>query len=121
MYEYGVIIRRAARGRAPVWQFWIGSGLVHEAAGFLAVMDFAGARGFEAFAAGNFDEVGVPEVLLKRGVALPPPPPLPRATGAGGELGAKPKPGRAAAPQGRPTAKPAKPTAKSAARKEGKA
>lgn len=120
MYEYGVIIRRAQRGQAPVWQFWIGSGKVHEEAGFLAVMDFAGARGFEAFAAGNFDEVGVPEVLLKRAVSMPPPPPLPSATGKGGELGAPPK--QSAAP--RPAAKPAKPAAKSAAkaaaRKDGK-
>ena len=118
MYEYGVIIRRAQRREAPVWQFWIGSGKVHEEAGFLAVMNYAGARGFEAFAAGNFDEIGVPEVLLKRGVTLPPPPPLPRATGAGGELGAS---ARGAAPAKPPKpAKSAKATARTPAKKEGR-
>ena len=118
MFEYGVIIRRAPRGQAPVWQFWIGSGKVHEEAGFLAVMDFAGARGFEAFAAGNFDEVGVPEVLLKRAVSLPPPPPLAAATGKGSELGAAPKQS-AATPAPKRARTPVK--AKGAGRKEGKA
>lgn len=90
MYEYGVVIRRQRRGGAAVWELWVGDGKVHEESGFLAVMNWAGARGFEAFAAGNFDEIGVPEVLLKRSVALPPPPPLPAASErAGGELAAR--------------------------------
>lgn len=119
MFEYAVIIRRAQRGEAPVWQFWVGSGKVHEEPGFLAVMDYAGARGFEAFAAGNFDQVGVPEVLLKRAVALPPPPPLAKGTGAGRELGAAAtKPAATPAPK-RATTAPVK--AKAAAKKEGKA
>jgi len=118
MYEYAVIIRRAKRGETPVWQLWIGSGKVHEEAGFLAVMDYAGARGFEAFAAGNFDEVGVPEVLLKRAVALPPPPPLARGTAAGRELGAPAK-SAAAAPTPKRAKAPVK--AKAAGKKEGKA
>jgi len=117
VFEYGVIIRRAPRGQAPVWQFWIGSGKVHEEASFLAVMNFAGARGFEAFAAGNFDEIGVPEVLLKRGVSLPPPPPLPAATGAGGELGAAPRKS-AATPAPKRAKAPVK--AKGTGKKEGK-
>jgi len=86
-YEYGVVIRRQRKGEPAFWQFWIGAGCVKEGSSFLAVMDWAGARGFEAFAAGNFDELGVPEVLLKRAVASPPPPPLPEARGKrGGEL-----------------------------------
>jgi len=86
-YEYGVVIRRQRKDSPVVWQFWIGAGCVREGTSFLAVMDWAGARGFEAFAAGNFDELAVPEVLLKREVKLPPPPPLPRSTPtAGGEL-----------------------------------
>lgn len=104
MYEYAVVIRKQRRGQPPVWQLWVGDGLVHEDGGFLAVMNYAGARGFEAFAAGNFDEIGVPEVLMKRSVALPPPPPLDEVGGpAGGELapvGARPR---------KPAAKPAKP------------
>ncbi len=95
MYEYAVVIRKQRRGQPPVWQLWVGDGLVHEEGSFLAVMNHAGARGFEAFAAGNFDEIGVPEVLLKRSVALPPPPPLVEVGGsAGAELapvGAQPK------------------------------
>jgi hypothetical protein len=86
-YEYGVVIRRQAKGEPPVWQFWIGAGCLKEHSSFLAVMDWAGARGFEAFAAGNFDELGVPEVLMKRALVGPPPPPLPAPGGvAGGEL-----------------------------------
>ena len=86
-YEYGVVIRRQRRGQPAVWQFWIGEGCHYENASFLATMNWAGARGFEAFAAGNFDEIGVPEVILKRSVALPPPPPVPAPTGkAGAEL-----------------------------------
>lgn len=86
-YEYGVVIRRQRKGEPAFWQFWIGAGCVKEGSSFLGVMDWAGARGFEAFAAGNFDELGVPEVLLRRAVASPPPPPLPRARGrAGAEL-----------------------------------
>jgi hypothetical protein len=93
-FEYGVVIRRQRPGRPAVWQFWIGEGLVHEGAGFLALMNWAGERGFEAFAAGNFDEMGVPEVILKRAIALAPPPPLPAASGrAGGELGSAPASG----------------------------
>ena len=110
MYEYAVIIRRTKRGEAPLWQLWVGSGKVHEEAGFLAVMDHAGALGFEAFAAGNFDEVGVPEVLLKRAVAVAPPPPVPRAPASGQEP-------RAAAPAAKGSSKP-KP--KAATKKETK-
>jgi hypothetical protein len=71
MYEYGVVIRRARRGESPVWQFWVGSGCLKEDPAFLAVMNFAGEQGFEAFAAGSFDEVGVPEVLMKRALGRP--------------------------------------------------
>ncbi|HSM13921.1 MAG TPA: hypothetical protein VLA66_07610 [Thermoanaerobaculia bacterium] len=95
-YEYGVVIRRQRKGEPVFWQFWTSAGCIREGSGFLAVMDWAGARGFEAFAAGNFDEIGVPEVLLRRAVASPPPPPLPRATGRAGaefEAPAKKKPG----------------------------
>jgi len=103
MYEYAVVIRKQKRGQQPVWQLWVGDGLVHEDGSFLAVMNYAGERGFEAFAAGNFDDLGVPEVLMKRSVAMPPPPPLAQVRGtAGGELapvGAKAK---------KPTAKRAK-------------
>ena len=114
-YEYGVVIRRQRQGRPAVWQFWIGEGCAHEAASFLAVMNWAGERGFEAFAAGNFDELGVPEVILKRAIALAPPPPLPAAAGtAGAELAA-------AAPKAKPAAKAApKPTPKSAPKKPAK-
>jgi hypothetical protein len=73
-YEYGVVIRRQKKGEPIVWQFWVGAGHVHEESSFLAMMNWAGERGFEAFAAGNFDEMGVPEVLLKRAIAAPPPP-----------------------------------------------
>lgn len=109
-YEYGVVIRRQRQGRPALWQFWIGDGCAHEAASFLAVMNWAGERGFEAFAAGNFDELGVPEVILKRAIALAPPPPLPAAAGsAGGELAAaskaKPSPKAAAKPAARSAAK----------------
>lgn len=83
-YEYGVVIRRQRKDEPVVWQFWIGAGCVKEGTGFLAVMDWAGARGFEAFAAGNFDELAVPEVLLRREVKLPPPPPLPKSTASAG-------------------------------------
>lgn len=85
-YEYGVVIRRQRKDEPVVWQFWIGAGCVKEGTSFLAVMDWAGARGFEAFAAGNFDELAVPEVLLKREVKLPPPPPLPKGRRRGQEL-----------------------------------
>ncbi len=105
MFEYAVVIRRQKRGQAPSWQLWVGDGLVHDDEGFLALMNFAGARGFEAFAAGNFDELGVPEVLMKRSVAMPPPPPLPRAKGpAGGELAVRSgKPKRTAAKRAKPS------------------
>jgi hypothetical protein len=109
-YEYGVVIRRQRKDSPVVWQFWIGAGCVREATSFLAVMDWAGARGFEAFAAGNFDELAVPEVLLKREVKLPPPPPLPKSTStAGRELGGAKPPraaGRAGQAASRPKAKP---------------
>lgn len=105
MYEYAVVIRKQKRGQQPVWQLWVGDGLVHEDGSFLAVMNYAGARGFEAFAAGNFDDLGVPEVLMKRSVAPLPPPPLAEVRGtAGGELsslGAKSQ---------KPAAKKAKPS-----------
>ncbi len=88
-YEYGVVIRKQKKGEPTVWQFWIGAGCLKEHSSFLAVMDWAGARGFEAFAAGNFDELEVPEVLMRRALVAAPPPPLPKTTGkAGAELGA---------------------------------
>jgi hypothetical protein len=106
-YEYGVIIRRQRHGRPAVWQFWIGEGCAHEASSFLGVMNHAGSLGFEAFAAGNFDELSVPEVLLKRALAAPPPPPIP-AHDAGDPF----------APAGKaPAAKPAKSAAKPSAKK----
>jgi hypothetical protein len=105
-YEYGVVIRRQAKGEPPVWQFWLGAGCLKEHSSFLAVMDWAGARGFEAFAAGNFDELGVPEVLMKRALVGPPPPPMPAARGAaGGELAAA----ATKRPAGRAKAAPKKP------------
>lgn len=111
-YEYGVVIRRQRKGEPAFWQFWIGAGCIKEGSSFLAIMDWAGARGFEAFAAGNFDELGVPEVLLRRAVASPPPPPLPRARGrAGAELDAAP---------GKTGAAPAKPRARKKASKSAK-
>ena len=70
-YEYGVVIRRQRQGRPAIWQFWSSEGVAHEAPSFLAVMNWAGARGFDAFAAGNFDEAGVPEVILKRAIQAP--------------------------------------------------
>jgi len=107
MYEYAVVIRKQKRGQPAIWQVWVGDGLVHEAASFLAVMNWAGARGFEAFAAGNFDELGVPEVLMKRSLALPPPPPLAKTKGTAGkelspatEKPKKPAAKRAQAPAG---------------------
>jgi hypothetical protein len=103
-YEYGVVIRRQRRGQPAVWQFWIGEGCVHEDASFLATMNWAGERGFEAFAAGNFDELGVPEVILKRALPAPPPPALPEPTGApGAELGGGDPPA-AERPQAKPRA-----------------
>lgn len=88
-YEYGVVIRRQPKGRAATWEFWLGAGCLKEHSSFLAVMDWAGALGFEAFAAGNFDDLGVPEVLMKRALVDPPPPQLPAARGqAGAELAA---------------------------------
>jgi len=89
-YEYGVVIRRQPKGKPATWQFWLGAGCLKEHSSFLAVMDWAGALGFEAFAAGNFDELGVPEVLMKRALAAPPPPRLPDANGGAGEEFAAP-------------------------------
>jgi hypothetical protein len=64
--EYGVVIRRQLPHGEVKWQLWLGSGMVKEHASFLVVMNHAGAMGFEAVAAGHFDELGVPEVLLQR-------------------------------------------------------
>ena len=64
--EYGVVIRRQLPRGEVKWQLWLGSGMVKEHASFLVVMNHAGAMGFEAVAAGHFDELGVPEVLLQR-------------------------------------------------------
>jgi hypothetical protein len=94
-YEYGVVIRRQAKGEPPVWQFWLGAGCLKEHSSFLAVMDWAGARGFEAFAAGNFDDLGVPEVLMKRALVGPPPPPQPAPGGRAGEEAGRSRQGRA--------------------------
>ena len=66
MVEYGVVIRRQFPHGELRWQFWIGTGMAKEHASFLTVMNHAGAMGFEAVAAGHFDELGVPEVLLQR-------------------------------------------------------
>ena len=66
MVEYGVVIRRQFPHGELKWQFWIGSGMAKEHASFLHVMNHAGALGFEAVAAGHFDELGVPEVLMQR-------------------------------------------------------
>lgn len=117
MYEYAVVIRKQKRGETPVWQVWVGNGQVHEDASFLATMNWAGARGFEAFAAGNFDELGVPEVLMKRSVAMPPPPPLAKAKGsAGKELApAAEKPKKPAAKRAKATGAPARKGAKKGA------
>jgi len=98
-YEYGVVVRRQRKSEPPIWQFWIAAGCIKEGTSFLAVMDWAGAHGYEAFAAGNFDELAVPEVLLRRQVHLPPPPPLPPPTGRPGDelAGKAPSPRRPAA------------------------
>jgi hypothetical protein len=64
--EYGVVIRRQLPRGEVKWQLWLGSGMMKEHASFLVVMNHAGAMGFEAVAAGHFDELGVPEVLLQR-------------------------------------------------------
>lgn len=82
-WEYAVAIRRQHLGRPGNWELWTSQGKIHEEPGFLALMNWAGAQGFEAYAAGDFDEVGVPEVLLKRSRALPPVP-VPRESGATG-------------------------------------
>ncbi len=66
MVEYGVVIRRQFPQGELRWQLWLGSGMVQEHSAFLKVMNHAGAMGFEAVAAGHFDELGVPEVLLQR-------------------------------------------------------
>lgn len=64
--EFGVVIRRQLPRGETKWQLWTGAGKTKEDASFLAVMNFAGAQGYEAVAAGHFDELGVPEVLLQR-------------------------------------------------------
>jgi len=66
MFEYAVVIRRQLREGGFRWQLWLGSGVEREDASFLAVMNHAGALGFEAVAAGHFDDLAVPEVLLQR-------------------------------------------------------
>jgi hypothetical protein len=68
--EFGVVIRRQFPQGEMKWQLWTGAGKTKEDASFLAVMNFAGAQGFEAVAAGHFDELGVPEVLLQRKMEL---------------------------------------------------
>ena len=70
--EYGVVIRRQVSRKDFNWQLWTGAGKVEEDASFLAVMNRAGAMGFEAVAAGHFDELQVPEVLLQRKMEGPP-------------------------------------------------
>ena len=71
--EFGVVIRRQLPRGETKWQLWTGAGKTKEDASFLAVMNFAGAQGFEAVAAGHFDELGVPEVLLQRRMEMPEP------------------------------------------------
>ncbi len=66
MVEYAVVIRRQLREGGSRWQLWLGSGMKFEEVRFLEVMNHAGALGFEAVAAGHFDELAVPEVLLQR-------------------------------------------------------
>ena len=71
--EFGVVIRRQLPRGETKWQLWTGSGKAKEDASFLVVMNFAGAQGFEAVAAGHFDELAVPEVLLQRRMPMPEP------------------------------------------------
>jgi hypothetical protein len=107
-YEYGVVIRRQPKGKPATWQFWLGAGCLKEHSSFLAVMDWAGGLGFEAFAAGNFDQLGVPEVLMKRALAAPPPPQLPAPSGGAGEEFAGATARRPAAPRAKAKAAPRK-------------
>ena len=111
-YEYGVVIRRQKKGEPIVWQFWVGAGHVHEESSFLAMMNWAGARGFEAFAAGSFDEMGVPEVILKRAIASPPPPPTGKDAATPGSTGRELATTPAKARTGTRTARPRKKTSK---------
>jgi hypothetical protein len=71
--EFGVVIRRQLPRGETKWQLWTGAGKAKEDASFLVVMNFAGAQGYEAVAAGHFDELGVPEVLLQRRMSMPEP------------------------------------------------
>ncbi len=65
-WEYAVVVRRQSAGHLGTWELWTAQGKIQENPNFLAVMNWAGAQGFEAYAAGDFDKMGVPEVLLKR-------------------------------------------------------
>jgi hypothetical protein len=105
--EYGVVIRRQVSRKDFNWQLWTGAGKIEEDASFLAVMNRAGAMGFEAVAAGHFDELQVPEVLLQRKMEDPP-----AATAVLGLPEIALVPALAAKPPARLAAKPAKPPAK---------
>lgn len=118
MVEYGVVIRRQFPHGELRWQLWLGSGMAKEHASFLSVMNHAGGLGFEAVAAGHFDELGVPEVLLQRKMEA-----TTFATGAAGFAPPAeapkpaPAPRKAAAAESAP--KPAgKPAARSSAKKK---
>jgi hypothetical protein len=69
VWEYAVAVRRQLGGGVTAWELWTAQGKIHEDPSFLALMNWAGARGFEAYAAGDFDKMGVPEVMLKRPLA----------------------------------------------------
>ncbi len=70
--EFGVVIRRQFKSGETKWQLWTGAGKTKEEASFLAVMNYAGAQGFEAVAAGRKMEMAEPAAVAVQAPLLAP-------------------------------------------------